>query len=111
MTLRFIRPARPVESAYVGSFNGEFRDEVLNEHWVLSLADPKLVLEAWRVDYNTFRPYRSEKGRRRISPRALERARRLASARLEGDLKPADLIIRLADRFLLPFDRILRSAT
>jgi putative transposase len=31
--LRFIRPGKPVENAYVESFNGKFRDECLNEHW------------------------------------------------------------------------------
>ena len=31
--LRFIRPGKPVENAYIESFNGKFRDECLNEHW------------------------------------------------------------------------------
>lgn len=30
--LAFIRPGKPVENAYVESFNGKFRDECLNEH-------------------------------------------------------------------------------
>jgi putative transposase len=34
VTLRFIRPGRPIENAYVESFNGKFRDECLNEHWL-----------------------------------------------------------------------------
>ena len=33
VTLRFIRPGKPIENAYVESFNGKFRDECLNEHW------------------------------------------------------------------------------
>lgn len=32
--LRFIRPGKPVENAYVESFNGKFRDECLNAHWL-----------------------------------------------------------------------------
>jgi hypothetical protein len=40
----------PIENAYVESFNGKFRDECLNEHWFISLADAKAVIEAWRVD-------------------------------------------------------------
>ena len=32
VTLRFIRPGRPIENAYVESFNGKFRDECLSEH-------------------------------------------------------------------------------
>jgi len=61
--LRFIRPGKPIENAYVESFNGKFRDECLNEHWFVSLADAKAVIEAWRVDYNTVRPHSSLAGR------------------------------------------------
>ena len=63
VTLRFIRPGKPIENAYVESFNGKFRDECLNEHWFVSLADAKAVIEAWRVDYNTVRPHSSLAGR------------------------------------------------
>jgi transposase InsO family protein len=45
VTLRFIRPGKPIENAYVESFNGKFRDECLNEHWFLSLVDAKTVIE------------------------------------------------------------------
>ena len=55
--LRFIRPGKPIENAYVESFNGKFRDECLNEHWFVSVAEAKAVIEAWRVDYNTVRPH------------------------------------------------------
>jgi len=61
--LRFIRPGKPIENAYVESFNGKFRDECLNEHWFISLADAKAAIEAWRVDYNTVRPPSSLAGR------------------------------------------------
>ena len=57
--LRFIRPGKPIENAYVESFNGKFRDECLNEHWFVSVAEAKAVIEAWRVDYNTVRPHHS----------------------------------------------------
>ena len=57
--LRFIRPGKPIENAYVESFNGKFRDECLNEHWFVSLADAKAIIEAWRVDYNIVRPHGS----------------------------------------------------
>ena len=59
LELRFIRPGKPIENAYVESFNGKFRDECLNEHWFLSIADAQLIIEAWRVDYNMVRPHRS----------------------------------------------------
>ena len=57
--LRFIRPGKPIENAYVESFNGKFRDECLNEHWFVSVAEAKAMIEAWRVDYNTVRPHHS----------------------------------------------------
>jgi len=57
--LRFIRPGKPIENAYIESFNGKFRDECLNEHWFVSVAEAKAVIEAWRVDYNTVRPHAS----------------------------------------------------
>ena len=50
------RPCKPIENAYVESVNGKFRDECLNEHWFLNLADAKAEIEAWRVDYNVARP-------------------------------------------------------
>ncbi len=56
---RFIRPGKPIENAYVESFNGTFRDECLNEHWFLSVAEARQIIEAWRIDYNTVRPHRS----------------------------------------------------
>lgn len=59
VTLRFIRPGKPIENAYVESFNGKFRDECLNEHWFLSIAEAQTIIDAWRVDYNTVRPHRS----------------------------------------------------
>ncbi len=51
-----IRPGKPVENAYVESFNGRFRDECLNEHWFLTMAHARRVIEHWRVEYNTERP-------------------------------------------------------
>jgi len=35
--LHFIRPGKPVDNAYIESFNGKFRDECLNLHWFLDL--------------------------------------------------------------------------
>lgn len=57
--LCFIRPGKPVENAYIESFNGKFRDECLNEHWFTSLKDAQEKIEAWRKDYNKHRPHSS----------------------------------------------------
>jgi len=57
--LRFIRPGKPVENAYIESFNGKFRDECLNEHWFTSLTEARILIEAWRNEYNIERPHSS----------------------------------------------------
>jgi len=57
VTLRFIRPGKPVENAYIESFNGKFRDECLNEHWFRTVAEAQAVIAAWRLDYNEVRPH------------------------------------------------------
>jgi putative transposase len=57
--LHFIRPGKPVENAFVESFNGRFRDECLNEHWFTSLADARATISTWREDYNRVRPHSS----------------------------------------------------
>jgi len=57
--LSFIRPGKPNENAYIESFNGKFRDECLNEHWFISLAHARSIIEAWRIEYNTERPHSS----------------------------------------------------
>ena len=63
IALHFIRPGKPVENAYVESFNGKLRDECLNESWFVSLADAQRTVEAWRLAYNTARPHAGLDGR------------------------------------------------
>jgi len=55
--LRFIDPGKPVQNAYIESFNGRLRDECLNEHWFLNLAHAREIIEEWRMDYNQRRPH------------------------------------------------------
>ncbi len=57
--LDFIRPGKPVENAYIESFNGRLRQECLEENWFMSLEDAKMKIEAWRKDYNEHRPHSS----------------------------------------------------
>lgn len=54
----FIRPGRPVESACIESFNGKLRDECLNQHHFLTLAEAQQHIETWRQEYNDERPHR-----------------------------------------------------
>jgi putative transposase len=98
VTLRFIRPGKPIENAYVESFNGKFRDECLNEHWFVSLVDAKTQIERWRVDYNTVRPHSSlDQATPDHFAKMTEGARRLSPARLQDEPKPEDLALS-ADR-------------
>jgi putative transposase len=48
-----------VDNAYIESFNVSLRDEYLNTNWFLSIEDAQAKLEAWRVDYNQYRPHSS----------------------------------------------------
>lgn len=57
--LDFIRPGKPVENAFIESFNGKFRDECLSGHWFVDLAEAKVRIEEWREDYNRERPHSS----------------------------------------------------
>ena len=57
--LHFIDPGKPVQNAYIESFNGKFRDECLDLHWFTDLADAKEKIESWRVEYNEVRPHSS----------------------------------------------------
>jgi putative transposase len=57
--LEFSRPGKPVDNAFIESFNGSLRDECFNTNWFLSIEDVRNKLEAWRRDYNEFRPHSS----------------------------------------------------
>jgi putative transposase len=57
--LDFIRPGKPVENAFIESFNGRLRDECLNVHQFASLGEAQAIIEAWRMDYNHRRPHSS----------------------------------------------------
>jgi putative transposase len=55
--LRFIDPGKPVQNAYVESFNGKARDEFFNDEWFESIHEARSKAEAWRCDYNELRPH------------------------------------------------------
>ena len=61
ITLHFIRPGKPVDNAFIESFNGRLRDECLNENWFTSIEQARWIIEKWRRDYNTTRPHSSLK--------------------------------------------------
>ena len=56
VTLRLIEPAITSQNAFIESFNGRFRDECLNEHWLLNLEHARVITEAWRKECSEERP-------------------------------------------------------
>ena len=60
--LDFIRPGKPVENAYIESFNGKLRHECLNQHYFKTLEEARKTIEDWRMWYNEFRPHQTLKG-------------------------------------------------
>lgn len=59
VTMDYSRPGTPTDNPFIESFNGSFRDECLNAHWFLSLSDAVQKVEAWRMEYNSYRPHSS----------------------------------------------------
>ncbi len=55
----YIQPGKPVQNAFIESFNSKLRDECLNEHVFLNLSEARAIIEAWRHDYNHVRPHSS----------------------------------------------------
>jgi putative transposase len=53
----YIAPGKPTQNAFIESFNGRLRDELLNETLFRSLPQARVVLDAWRRDYNGQRPH------------------------------------------------------
>lgn len=48
----FITPGKPVQNPCSERVHGKFLDKYLNEHWLLTLQDAQLVIEAWRREDN-----------------------------------------------------------
>jgi putative transposase len=57
--LHHIEPGKPIQNAYVESFNGKLRDECLNEHDFSSLEQACAVIAGWREQYNRERPHKA----------------------------------------------------
>jgi transposase InsO family protein len=57
----FIPPGQPWKNGFIESFHDKFRDECLQREWFSSLLDAQVVIEDWRLHYNTQRPHSSLK--------------------------------------------------
>jgi len=66
----FIEPGSPWENGYNESFNGKLRDELLNAEIFFTLREAQVLVERWRVHYNTVRPH-SSLGYRPPAPQTL----------------------------------------
>lgn len=53
----YIAPGKPQQNAFIESFNGRLRDELLNETLFASLVHARETLSLWKDDYNTVRPH------------------------------------------------------
>jgi len=53
----YIAPGKPTQNAFIESFNGRLRDELLNETLFRSLDHAREMLAIWKDDYNTVRPH------------------------------------------------------
>jgi len=53
----YIAPGKPQQNAFIESFNGRLRYELLNETIFISLAHAREALAIWMHDYNTVRPH------------------------------------------------------
>lgn len=53
----YIDPGKPIQNAFMESFNGRLRDELLNETLFTSLPQARVEIEDWRRDYNEVRPH------------------------------------------------------
>ena len=55
----YIDPGKPQQNAFIESFNGSLRDELMNEEIFDSLDDAHRKIARWRYDYNAVRPHSS----------------------------------------------------
>jgi len=67
----YIEPASPWQNGFVECFHGRFRDECLNCEQLWTLTEATVVIEDFRIDYNTRRPHR-QRGYRRLAYNAAQ---------------------------------------
>jgi putative transposase len=53
----YIEPGSPWQNPYVESFGGRLRDELLAVEAFTSLLEARVLVEDWRIEYNTVRPH------------------------------------------------------
>ena len=53
----FVERVRPWRNGYIESFNGKLRDKLLNREIFTTLAEAKVLTEAWEKEYNQIRAH------------------------------------------------------
>ena len=92
----FIEPGSPWENGYCESFNSKLADELLEREIFYTLNEAKVLIERWRVEYNTVRPH-SSLGYRAPAPQAVltATAADVPSATLRGPQPRKETGVRL----------------
>jgi putative transposase len=115
----YIEPGKPVQNAFIEAFNSRLRDECLNEHVFLSLAEARQIIEAWRQDFNRHRPHSSlgylapEEFAARNRQKRSEPAARTAwpaNQMLAGALQSAPVSVEEPDQFFAPASKRVKAA-
>ena len=91
VTTLYIEPGSPWENGYVESFNGKLRDELLDREAFDTLLEAKVLIERWRVLYNTVRPH-SSLGYRPPAPEAIAPWTPAFAAALSGPAAMAGVV-------------------
>lgn len=55
----YIKPGSPWDNGHIESFHDKFRDECLNREVFGTLAEARVIIDAWRHEYNECRPHSS----------------------------------------------------
>jgi putative transposase len=59
VAIQYIQPGKPNQNAYIERFNRTYREEVLDQHLLLSLDDVREATHWWMIEYNEERPHDS----------------------------------------------------
>jgi transposase InsO family protein len=99
--LEFIQPGKPVQNAYVESFNGRLRDECLNANWFTSLN--LMVIAEYPNQIGVFRIQKEGSRPRRASMNRARACFHYPFSPIQGRVSECPMYKTLASAFLLAF--------
>jgi putative transposase len=59
LTINHIQPGKPAQNGYIERFNRTYREDVLDQYWLLALDEVRNLTKEWMTMYNGQRPYSS----------------------------------------------------